>query len=700
MADFNSNLSLPPEAARVVWRLFGNGESPLRRETTFGLIEKILGQSVHWSKRRQVVAEVQGWFELHGDQMWLKEEMVEPVAHLILNGVRNALSSRNGLGDRETAFCAVGSIDPSIAANAMNSSWSHDEINTFTEYACRALRTLCLKDGVLDANRVQRLEGVNAKAHMRPEQNERGLKFYWELQDSEWWLESSVAHMIELLVKLNPDNFNALVESIDHPVVQIRAARCVVYEYDVADHYKPLDWLNGTPTDTLVALAIVHTLDGINDRDSEFRWKEGHVGEHEVIDPDASHLLTDLVEKLSKLEPLQRARWVVELLGYGVFILNAQGRSEKPHRVKQLEELCTAQLEVLIVQHWSGELLDRLCDGLCLTPLVSRILPIAQVAFDIREARPVRSQRLAQLIWDAQERQIREKTDDGRTFFYDLGYWADCDLVHGLSIALVLTDKNLDLQEWVSDKCHALPLSAWDAEEKYDQFLAADKMAQFRFLVAFDAIQMLPQVGRADNSEAALELAEKLWDHCQFVGHHITRQLGDTNVTQFAARVAILMGEPGDEWILRQVGHRGVGPGTLWALLDQHTSNGTQRTELDDEHRKAVLAELRHIVSERFGNVRGLDQTALFFLGKLWLLLNGSAEAQQTALAIASFPQHKLSRAHKMMALRLLVYAASKRRLDPESENKIALLYSELWSSYTPTEEQAERQEIDELLNG
>ena len=625
--------------------------------------------------------------------------MVEPVAYLILNGVRDALSTRNGLGDRETAFCAVGSIEPGIAANGINSSWSSDEINAFTEYALSALKTLCLKDGVLDANRIQRFEGVNVKVHMRPEQNDRGLKFYRELQDSEWWLESSVANMVELLVKLNPDNFNTLVESIDHPVVQIRAARCVVHEYDVADHYKPLDWLKNTPTDALVALAIVHTLDKINDMDSEFRRRAGRLSEHNLLDPNAFCLLAGLVERISKFEPLQRARWVVELLGYGVFVVNAQGRSEKPDRVKQIEELCTAQLEALVVQHWSDELLDGLCDGLCLTPLISRILPIAQVAFDIREAQPVRSQRLAQLIWDEQERQITEKSDNGRTFFYSLGYWADCDLVHGLGIALVLTDENLDLQKWVSDKCHALPLSAWDAEEKYDQFLAAEKVAQFRFLVALDAMQMLPHVGRTVNSEAALDLAEKLWDHCQFVGHHIARQIEDTNISQFAARVSILMGEPGEEWVLRQARHHGVGPGTLWALLDQHISNGTHRTELDDEHRRAVLAELRHIVTERFGNVRGLDQTALFFLGKLWLLLESGAEAQQTALAIASLPQRNLSRAHKTIALKLLVYAASERRLDPESENKIASLYSELWSSYTPAEERAERQEIDELLN-
>ena len=700
MTDINSNPSLPPEADQVVWRLFGNGESPLKRETTFGFIEKVLGQHVPRSERGQVVAEVQGWFERHGEQYWLKEEMVEPVANLILNGVRDALSTRNGLGDRETAFCAVGSIEPDIAADVMNSSWSSDEINGFTDYAFRALTSLCLKDGVLDANSIQRLGEANAKARMMPEQGARGLKFYWELQESEWWLHSCVANMVELLVKLNPDNIHTLVESIEHPVVLIRAARSSIDRYERSARRIPLDWINGSPTDSLVALAIVHTLDIINDMDSEFRWKEGRVGENDVFDPDAINLLTGLIERLSKIEPLQQARWLAELLSYGVFILNAQGRSEKPHRVKQLEELCTAQLEVLIVQHWSKGLLDSLCDGLCLTPLIPRILPIAQVAFNIRDAQPARSQRLAELIWDAQERQITEKSDNGRSFFYDLENWADCDLVRGLSIALVLSDENLDLREWVSDKCHALPLSTWDAEEKYDQFLAADKMAQFRFLVAFDAIQMLPQVGRVDNSEAALELAEKLWDHCQFVGHHISWQLEDTNVAQFAARVAILMGEPGDEWVLRQVEHRGVGPGTLWALLDQHTSNGAQGTGLDNEHRRAVLAELRHIVFERFGNVRGLDQTALFFLGRLWLLLEGNTEAQQTALAMASLPQHKLSRAHKMMALRLLVYAASERRLDLESENKIASLYSELWSSYTPTEERAERQKIDELLNG
>ena len=275
----------------------------------------------------------------------------------------------------------------------MNSSWSHDEINAFTEYAFRALKALCLKDGVLDANRIQRLEGVNAKVHFRPEQSDKGLKFYRELQQSEWWLHSCVSNMVELLVKLNPCNLHALVESIDHPVVLVRTARSAIDGYKPSDRHISLDWISGTPADSLVALAIVHILDSINNLDSEFRWEEGRVGEYDVFDPDGIHLFTDLVERLSKIEPLQQARWLAELLSYGVFILNAQGRSEKPHRVKQLEELCTAQLEVLIVQHWSEELLDSLCDGLCLTQLIPRTLPIAQVALNIREAHPARSQK-------------------------------------------------------------------------------------------------------------------------------------------------------------------------------------------------------------------------------------------------------------------------------------------------------------------
>ena len=698
MDDIRPNSSLPTEAARAVWRLFGNGESPLRRETTFGLIEKVLGKHVPQLKRGQVVAEVRGWFELHGDQRLLKDEMLEPVAHLILDGVRDALSTRNGLGDRETAFCAVGSIEPDTAATAITSSWSREELDAFTKYTFRTLKALSLKAGILDANRIQRLEGVNAKAHLKPDEGDRGLKFYWELQDSEWWLHSCVANMVELLVKLNPDNFPALIESIDHPVVQIRAARCVVDGYESAHHRKPLDWLSGTPTDALVALAAIHILGSINSLDSEFRWQEGRVGEYDVLDPDAFYLLSGLVDRLSKLEPIRCARWVVELLSYGMFILNAQGRSEKPRRVEQLEELCTPQLEGLVLQHWSDELLDNLRVGLCLTPMVPRILPIAQVAFDIRIAQPARSVKLARLILEAHELQIAEKSDNGRTFFYDMGYWADRDLVSGLCTALVLSDEDLDLQEWVSDKCHALPLSAWDAEENYDRFLAAEKVAQFRFLVALYATRMLPHVGRADGPTTAVALSERLWTHCQFIGRYIDRHLEGSDVAERAAQIAISLGEPGDEWVLKQARHPGVGPRTLWALLDQYTSNGDQGIGPNDEHRFLVVAELRHIVSERFGDVRGLHQAELYYLGKLWLLLEGSAEAYQTAMAIVSLSQQKLSRAHKTIALKLLAYAASEQRLVPEAENKIASLYNELWSSYTPTEERADRQQIDELL--
>ena len=39
-------ISLPAEAKAVIWRIFGEGESPLKRRTTYELIEPIIGKHV------------------------------------------------------------------------------------------------------------------------------------------------------------------------------------------------------------------------------------------------------------------------------------------------------------------------------------------------------------------------------------------------------------------------------------------------------------------------------------------------------------------------------------------------------------------------------------------------------------------------------------------------------------------------------
>ena len=646
--DTSADLSLPQELVNVIWRIIGNDESPLQQETTSRLIARTIRKyakpkHVPLAKQDQAIAAIHAWFEFHGEKGWLKEDMCEPVAHLIIDGVRNDLLTQTEIGDRETAFCAVGSIEPGIAFNIIRCSLSSEEINAFVNYAFKVLEILCNKDAVLNPDRYMRLEGVKSKASLNENviQGEGRLQTLWRLRDHDWWLHSSVANMVELLVQLNPDYFYTLIEEVDNPVIHLRAARCLIDRYAPSDCCRPLQWLTNTSSDALIALGIVHILEYVNKLDSDFRLNTERRREQDDLELTASCLLSGMFEQLYKLEPISRARWIGELLDSGISALNSLGRSEKSRRVEQIEELCVQQIKRLVRQSWSEELLDEYRVGMCLTPLVPRTLPLAQVALDVRETDPERSAEIARMILDTLVEQVAETLDGTDTFFYDLRYWTYCDWVNGLGIALVLSDKELNLPEWVSEGCRASPLSAWDAEENFQRFLIAEKVAQFRFLVALYAIQVRNDIGHAVDPASALALAEDLWAHCQFVRPYL-RLIEDSDVAEYAARVAILVGEPRDEWVLRQASNGGVGPRTLWALIDQEISNGAQGTGLHGDRQLLDFSELRRIASSRFGDVRGLGLTELHYLGKLWLLLGAVDEARETAMAIASLPQQKL----------------------------------------------------------
>ena len=707
----NSVHSLPEGMSNIIWRIIGSSESPLTRETTSRLIEQTIrshAKDAPASMQDYAISVVYGWFEFHGDKGWIKEDMRESVAHLIIGGVRQALSTQAGIDNHETAFCAVGSIRPDLAMNIIRASWSREELESFVSYALRTLGKLCEKHAILDPDRIERLGVSGARASMRAIQSGETLKTYWSMKDHEWWLHSSVASMIALLVKLKPELFYTLVRETDDPVVHLWAAHCATDVQTLTDEDSALQWLTNDPDDSLVALAMVHILDSVNELDSHRRLdtEKGH--KQDALDPSASDLLECGVEQVSRLEPLRRAHWVVELLNHGTSALNASGWDEKPPRVEHLEELCTKQLECLARSFWSDELVDVFRTGLCLTPLVPRTLPLAQVAFDVRETHPERSAGIARLILDTHEQQIVESLEGDRGFFYNLRFWQDTDRVNSLAIALVLYDVELDVQEWVAGKCRALPLSVWDFEEDHQRFFNAEKVAQFRFLVALYAIQMFERVGRTVDPADALALAEDFWKHCQFTGRHIPSFDG-SEVSALAARVAVHLGKPTNDWVLDQAGNPGISPHALWALIHQRVSDDTDYLKVKDIHLLTFMAELHHIASARFGDPRGLGPTELYYLGKLWLLLGEvddedmlasvAEEAKTTAMVLlASYTQRQLSRAHSVLALKLLTFASTKQRLPLETENKLVELYRDLWTSYTPTEERIERQQIDDVL--
>jgi len=695
-------LSLPQELANNIWRIIGNDESPLTQETTLRLIEQTIrkcAQNLSLAQQDEATAVVHAWFEFHGEKGWLKEDMKEPVAHLIIDGIKNTLSTQTKTGNRETAFCAVGSIEPDIAFNIIRGIWTNREIEEFASYAFKVLESLCNKDAVLNPDRHMRLEGAKSKVSLNENviQGEGRLQTLLRLRDHDWWLHSCIANMIELLVKLNPDYFYTLIEKVDNPVIHLRAARCLIDQYAASDCHRPLQWLTNTPSDALIALGMVHILEDVNRLDSNFRLNTERRTEQADLELTASCLLSGMVDQLDNLEPISRARWIGELLDSGISALNPVGHCEKSRRVEQFEGLCVQQIKRLVHQSWSEALLDEFRVGMCLAPLVPRILPLAQVALDIRETDLEQSAEIARMLLDTLVERIAETLDGAGTFFYNLKYWTYCDWVNGLGTALVLSDREVSLPEWVSERCRALPLSAWDAEENFQRFLTAEKVARFQFLVALTAIQIRKDIGHTLDPASTLALAEDLWAHGQFVRLYL-RPVENSDVAEYAARIAILFGEPDNEWVLRQASNGGVAPRTLWALIDQEIPNGVQRPRLHGDRQLLDFSELRRIAFSRFGDVRGLGLTELHYLGKLWFLLGAVDEARETAMAIVSLPQQNLDRAHRIIALKLLAFAASARRIGPEAEKEIASLYSNLWSSYTPAEEREERRQIDDLL--
>ena len=115
-SDFNSSPSLPPEARFIIWRIFGNGESPLSSKTTYDLIEPTIRKHVPSLKQNLAIDEVRRWFEIYGDQKWLRQDLLESVANLVLAEIGASLSNPNGVGESETVFWAIGSFDPDTTA--------------------------------------------------------------------------------------------------------------------------------------------------------------------------------------------------------------------------------------------------------------------------------------------------------------------------------------------------------------------------------------------------------------------------------------------------------------------------------------------------------------------------------------------------------------------------------------------------------
>ena len=322
---------------------------------------------------------------------------------------------------------------------------------------------------------------------------------------------------------------------------------------------------------------------------------------------------------------------------------------------------------------------------------------MAEIAWELRDVEPARAAEIAGTALDEHERQITAEMERDHVFLewhdWDHREWLTC-----LGIALAMSCNEIDLPHWVRSRCHALPLSVWDAEENYSAFSSADRVVQHRFLVALHAIPILKLLEHPADPASVRALAETLWAHSSFAERHLHGHADTSIVVEYAARYAIEDGAPTDAWLLEQVRNSGLPPRSLWALIDQRIQRNCRDDGKEAPDEEAILTEFARIASNRFGDGGGFNLEALRYWGLLWLLLGAVDEAEKTATAIFAFPLRAHDRGYKILALKLLARVARSRPLSPALAEFSASLYRQLWSSYTPGEERADRQQIDETL--
>ena len=706
-----TDVSLPGEAKAVIWRIFGAGESPLTGRSTFDLIEGVICKHVSSSTHRdRAISAIRGWFETIGERRWLKPDIRERVAVLILEGI--------GADRSETAIWAIGSIDGDLAASIIRPRWRPEEIDSFVDAVLATLENICERDEVLTAAGIVPFAEVKSGKAGIPRdavQREGTLETFRYLNSHGFDLIHRTLHppagnLIKLVIDLQPERFESLIERLDHPVMQARAAYHMVAATRALDHRQPLLWITEKSCDALVALAIVHTLETVNSLDEDIRssdrlGEDRHIWSTELrppqddLDAAAGHLLNDLVDRLTMLDPLVCARWIGELLSGAPYALMRGGDLEKPPRIEQLEKMGVELLAQLVRHSWSDDLLAALCAGLCLTPRRTWTRHLAEVAREVRDAEPARAATLARATLDELERRVAEELEHGHLFL-NWNDWHDREWIAGLGAALALSSEDLDLPEWVSTRCRAVPLSVWDAEESYQTFSSADRAAQIWFLVALHAVAHLKQIDRAVDPAGVRALAEAVWSHCYFAGKYLPDGRDASVASEHAARSAVEFGEPSDLWLLEQARSPKVGPRALWALIDQRKKKTAREGGPDAGYDEMVMAEVAHAASNRFGDGGLYGFESLHYWGRLWLMLGAIEQAFRTAKAILAFPMRGFDRGSKVLVLELFTLGADGQGLDQATRDYIGSTYRELWPfyGYTPDTERADRQRLDEML--
>ena len=690
MVELNRGLGYKDEWAEMVaWRIVGASESPLNGAQLTPLINSVVSKYVPDSNRIRTIEAIHRWYEHRDGRPTLADDTKDKVDQLVLRGAAQHLLTARPALEHDTLFWAVGAVNAEKAAETIRASWSPELVDSLLEYSMDILRVLCEESNVIDPSDALGFKVDSGRAYVSPDYK---LDRVQTLLRTDWHrpsMYSGVARVMQLLMTIRPDQFPRLVEKADHPTAQ-RWALFVVSQYFGTEQLQPLDWLQGEPSEPLISIALVHALETIR----ELGWKAEHPmrnsQEREEAYATASQLLSGLVNQLAEYDPAESVRWIAELYEHGA-LLRRMNRSSSNHDLgEDLEEQCIDQLTGLVRQSWDRNLLVALKSSVRWVGVTERTLPLGTVAFKIYEDYPDRANELARIVLEKYEKYISEIIINNDRAYYTLTERRSIEWMRGLgsALAIALPEGETPL-DWAITQCNQLPLSSWDADDLPEEFRLAGDVAQIHLTVAIYAVIAMYEVRGEVEPELVRNLASRAWDHCHFLSKQEVYWSDEPELDELAARVAIALGSPSEEWLIAQTKNPQLGPRGLWATVDAY---------IEKDGYPNLAYELMSSIAARYRNIKSVEISTIRYLAMIWQRLEATEASLKTVETMLEFHQRAMERRDYVSAMNLLAMVARKGEATSKTKRDIRSLYEYLWHNYTLEEEVELKQSVDAIL--
>ena len=679
---------------QAAWRVVGAVESPLKNPELLSLVDGVLGplfeeDSVAESERRRVRETVYGWYETRDGRPVLAQDSSREVDDLVLRGAAQQLLEGKSNPVNETLFWAIGTVDAEAAAETIRAVWRPKQVDALWENSVAVLQRLCERENVIDLDKILGYKVDGGRASVDPEYEQDRVRVFRRTDLGRPNLYGGVANVILLILTLRPDRFPDLVERVDHPVVQ-RWALFVVHRYLRADRLQSLDWLEGNPSEPVTAVAIVHALEVMRELASEARHPSRGQKEREVAGEVVAQLLSGLVDRLARYEPAASVRWIAELYEHGDLPKIAIGESGEHDLGERLEERCLDEIVELVRRNWHSELREALESKVRQGAVIQRTLPLGTVAQRVSRDHPERAVEIAKIALEKHAEHTVEILRGNERAYYTLTDGRTIKWMRGLgsALSLALPEDETPL-DWVIAQCSRLPLSVWEADDHPEKFRVADDVAQMQMAVAIHAVVARYEAGVGVEPEMVRNLAERVWEHCHFVGRREGYRLEEPEVEEVAARVLVELGNLSEEWLIVRVKSGGIGPRGLWSMVDAYVKR----------YGYPVLAdELSGSIAARYRYIKAVEISTLRYLAKVWQILEAADPALLTAETMLEYHQKAMQREDHLEVMNLRVLAVRKKGSTSEVMRGIRAHSEYLWRNHIPGEEIEIKRSVDALL--